>query len=134
MNCFIGNKYNNKDIKEMMINKTIDKNNEKYKELFKIAKYTFPVYYINENSVPTLCIYGGEDSIVGIAQYSRLKKLSEKNGNKIELIYMKDSGHLMDNYETKDGMLAIRETHYQILSFAKAYFIYGEKELLLFNL
>jgi len=27
---------------------------------------------------------------------------------------MKDSGHLMDNYETEEGMTAIREIHYQI--------------------
>ena len=58
----------------MLINKIIDINNENYKVLYKIAKYTFPVYYINENSVPTLCIYGGGDSIVDVAQYSYLKK------------------------------------------------------------
>ena len=135
MNSFIGNKFSDKDIKEMLINKNIDINNEKYKELYKIAKYTFPVYYINENSVPTLCVYGGGDSIVGVVHYSCLKKAFEKNGNEnIELIYMKDSGHFMEKYETKDGMSSIRETHYKILNFAKTYFTYDEKELLLFNI
>ncbi len=135
MNSFIGNKYKDNDIKEMMADKTININNEKYKELYKIAKYTFPVYYINENSVPTLCIYGGGDSIVGVAHYSYLKKEFEKKGNEnIELIYMKDSGHFLEKYETKDGMSSIRETHYKILSYAKTYFTYDEKELLLFNI
>ena len=31
MNYFIGNKFSDKDIKEMLINKNIDINNEKYK-------------------------------------------------------------------------------------------------------
>ncbi len=127
MNSFIGNKYKDNDIKEMMAGKTIDINNEKYKELYKVAKYGFPVFHLNENSIPILCIYGGEDSLVGVAHYSCLKKFSK--GNKIELIYMKDSGHLMDNYETEEGMTAIREIHYQILNFAKKYFTKDENEI-----
>ena len=35
---------------------------------------------------------------------------------------MKYGGHLLDSYDTNDGMNAIREMHYQILNFAKAYF------------
>ena len=35
---------------------------------------------------------------------------------------MKYGGHLLDSYDTKGGMDAIREMNYQILNFAKIYF------------
>ena len=122
MNKFIGNKYSNKELKQMMKGKKIDKNNEKFIELNNIIKYCYVINFINENSVPTLCLYGGEDSTVGIVQYEYLKKISEKVGNKIELIYMKNGGHLLADYESKEGMNAIREMNYKILSYAKKYF------------
>ena len=121
MNNFIGGKYTDQEINNMLTN------NEKYKEMLNIVQYTFPVKFVNKETVPTLCIYGGRDSIVGVAHYSLLKKLSEKYGNRIELIYMKYGGHMIDSYDTKDGMKAIREMHYQILNFAKTYFS-SEKE------
>ena len=122
MNKFIGNKYNIKELKEMMINNKINLDNEKFKELNKIATYTYPVNFINENSVPTLCLYGGRDTSVGIIHYHYLKKISEKFGNKVELVYMKNGGHLLTDYKTKEGMNSIREMNYQILNYAKTYF------------
>ena len=127
MNSFIGDKFTDKEIKDMTENKKIKTDNEKFKEMLKIAKYTFPVTFINSNAVPTLCEYGGKDSLVGIAQYRFLKKLSEKHGNRIELIYMKYGGHMLESYDTENGINAIREMHYQILNFAKTYFT-SEKE------
>ena len=122
MNRFIGYKYNDNELKEMMIREKINLENEKFKELNKIVKYCFPTNFINENSVPTLCFYGGMDSAVGILQYFHLKKLFEKYQNKIELVYMKNGGHLLDDYKSKEGMNAIREIHFKILNFAKNYF------------
>ena len=122
MNAFIGNKYTDNEINEMMINKKININNEKYKEMLKIIKYTFPIKYINSNTVPTLCQYGGKDKIVGVLPYSYLKKLSEEYGNKVELVYMKDADHILISDDIKDGLNALREMHYQILNFAKSYF------------
>ena len=90
--------------------------------MLKISKYTFPITFVNNNTVPTLCNYGGKDSLVGVAQYSFLKKLSEKYKNRVELVYMKYGGHLLDSFDTKNGMNAIREMHFQILNFAKTYF------------
>ena len=122
MNKFIGNKYSDKELKEMMNGNNINLDNEKFKELNSIAKYCYPTNFINKNSVPTLCLYGGLDSIVGITQYYYLKQLSEKYGNKVELLYMKNGGHLFPDYESKEGMNAIREEHYKILNYAKIYF------------
>ena len=122
MNSFIGNKYTDEEIKTMIENKKIKTDNEKYKELLKIVQNGFPVKFINSKTIPTLCEYGGKDSAVGVAQYSFLKRLSEKYGNKLDLVYMKDSNHMLETYETKDGMNAIKEMHYQIMKFAKTYF------------
>ena len=122
MNLFIGNKFSDKDLKEMLNGTNININNNKFKDLNKIAKLCYPTTFINENSAPTLSIYGGIDSTVGILQYSHLKKLSEKLGNKVELIYMKNGGHLLDDYNSLEGMKAIREIHYKILNYAKIYF------------
>ena len=122
MNKFIGNKYSKKELNEMLNNKKINLENEKFKEIEKIAKYCYPTNFINKKSVPTLCYYGGEDNVVGIAQYAELKKLSEKFGNKLELVYMKNGGHMLNDYKTENGKKAMKEIHYQILNFAKTYF------------
>ena len=121
MNAFTGNKYNDKEINEMMENKKIKKDNEHYKEMLKFCENAFPIKYINNNTVPTLCEYGGRDSIIGVAQYSYLKQYSMKYGNKIELVYLKEGEHLLID-ETEEGMNSVREMHYQILYFAKTYF------------
>ena len=44
MNSFIGDKYNDKDLNEILINKKINKDNEKYKEIHKYIKYAFPLW------------------------------------------------------------------------------------------
>ena len=126
MNKFIGNKYSNKELKQMINGKKINKGNEKYLELNNKAKYCYPINFINENSAPTLCLYGGEDSTVGIVHYFYLKKIAEKFGNKVELIYMKNGGHFLADYKSKNGMNAIREMNYKILYYAKTYFTYDD--------
>ena len=122
MNIFLQDKYSDKELKEILVNKKIDLNNEKYKKMENILKYAYPINFVNKNSVPTLCIYGGDDSLIGIAHYSFLKQLSEQYGNKVELVYMKNGGHALGDYETENGKNALREMHYQILNFAKNYF------------
>ena len=126
MNKFIGNKYSNEELKQMMKGKKINKDNEKFIELNNLSKYGNINNFINENSVPTLYLYGGEDSLVGIVQFYYLNEVSKKFGNKVELIYMKNGGHLLADYKTKDGMNAIREMNYKILYYAKTYFTHDE--------
>ena len=58
----------------------------------------------------------------GVMHYSLLKKLSEKYGNKLVLIYTKYDDHDSSNYEDEDSKFAMRELHYQILNFAETYF------------
>ena len=122
MNLFLQDKYSDKELKEILVNKKIDLNNEKYIKMESILKYAYPINFVNENSVPTLCIYGGDDSLIGIGQYSFLQKKSEQYGNKVELVYMKNGGHTLGDYETENEKNSMREIHYQILNFANTYF------------
>ena len=96
MNLSIGRKFNANfdkifsDLKNGILNGA----SEEYKELLNKTAYAFPLIYVNKQSIPTLCIYGGQDEINGVAQYSLLKKtFSEKNNDKIELIYYKYGHH-----------------------------------------
>jgi len=122
MNNFIGKKYNDSELKEMIENKKIKVDNEKYQELLKVVKFSFPSYYAISNIIPTLCVYGGNDSIIGISQYAFLKSSSKSIKEKIKIIYSRYADHSVINYSTENGINAMREMHYQILNFAKLYF------------
>ena len=122
MNAFLGKKYSDEELKEMVENKKLKEDNDKYKELLNIVKYAFPTTYINSQSVPTLCQYGGFDYVIGVCHYNLLKQLSEKYGNKLVHIYMKNAGHDLISVNNENGIYAMREIHYQILKFAKTYF------------
>ena len=122
MNAFIGKKYTEEELKDMIDNKKVKENNEKYKELFNMAKYAFPTTYICSKTVPTLCQYGGNDLVIGVCHYSYLKKISQKYGNKIVNVYMKNSGHFLNDINNEKDLESVREMHYQILNFAKLYF------------
>ena len=122
MNDFIGKKYNDSELKEMIENKKIKVDNEKYQELLKVVKFAFPSYYAISNIIPTLCIYGGNDSIIGVSQYAYLKSNSKSIKDKIKIVYSRYAEHNVINYGTENGINAMREMHYQILNFAKLYF------------
>ena len=122
MNNFIGKKYNDSELKEMIENKKIKVDNKKYQELLKVVKFAFPSYYAISNIIPTLCVYGGNDSIIGISQYAFLKSNSKSIKDKIKIIYSRYADHSVINYSTENGINAMREMHYQILNFAKLYF------------
>ena len=52
----------------------LNKSNEKYIDLINKAKFGNPITYVEKNSVPTLCLYGGKDFMVGVMQFYLLKK------------------------------------------------------------
>ena len=58
MKLFLQDKYSDKELKEILVNKKIDLNNEKHIKMESLLKYAYPINYVNENSVPTLYIYG----------------------------------------------------------------------------
>ena len=87
MNNFIGKKYSEEELKEMIFkNNTINENNQKYKEMFNIASNAFPFNIEDKNKVPTICILAGKDDEAGVAQFAYLNQKAEKDGK--ELIYV----------------------------------------------
>ena len=124
MNYFLGNKFSNEELTEMTENGKIKEDSSKYQEMYKIIKYAFPINFVNSNTVPTLCQYGGKDFIVGMVHYSYLYESFESAGiqDKIKLIYMKYGGHELVNFDTTDGLKAMRDFNYYILDYANKYF------------
>ena len=55
---------------------------EKYYEIFKKINYSLPIFYVDENTIPTLNIYGGMDNVVGIGQYAYLEEQFIAHNNK----------------------------------------------------
>ena len=123
MNGFLGNLYNEDDMKSMItINNTINKDSEKYKEMFKKVQNSFPIKFVNNDTLPTLCEYAGNDSLVGVGMFRFLKELFDKYGKKLDLVYMRYADHGLVSYDTENGIKAMRDIHYQILEYAKNYF------------
>ena len=96
---------------------------EKYSEIFKKINYSNPVFYINENSIPTLNIYGGKDDIAGIGQYAYLQeKFDEHKNPNFTLVYSRYAPHAPFEIGSENGIEKIKETNYQILEYANKYF------------
>ena len=124
INLFLG-RNETKDIEEMFDNekKEIKKHSEKYKELFNLAQYSFPIYFIDNTTLPTICIYGGKDNIVGITAYANIKKkFDENHNNNIVLVYSRYAPHNPISFDTQNGIDAAREMNFQILNFSSIYF------------
>ena len=90
-------------------------------------------YYINktgdagENITPLLAEFGGKDQNCGVAQYRLIKKLSQRYENKfpIDLVYMRYGEHSLMDYQTENGINAMRDLNIKILEFAKKYYTQG---------
>ena len=96
---------------------------EKYYELFKKINYSLPIFYVDENTIPTLNIYGGMDNVVGIGQYAYLEdKFLEHNNKNFTLVYSRYADHNPYEIRTENGIEKIKEANYQILEYAIKYF------------
>ena len=122
MNLFIGKKYSEFEILGMISNGEINTNNQKYKDMLKIAENAFPIKLVSNNPIPLLCEYCGNDSLVGIAQYCHLKEIYNQLSKEIDFVYMRYSGHEVYHYDTEQGITAMKEMNYKILHFAKSHF------------
>ena len=125
MNAFCGNKYSNDDISKMVDkNGKIIEENEKYKEMLKVAKYSFITEIEDYNRIPTICIYGGIDDVVGVTVYAYLKQKADKDGRKLDFIYSRSEGHLLILPSTPDGSQKIKEANSLIMKYLKKNFGY----------
>ena len=126
MNVFLGNIYTEKALSEMIVNGQIYKESKKYQEMFKKVQNSFPIKFVDNETLPTLCVYGGNDSLVGVGMYGFLKELFDKYGKELGLVYRRYAGHELISYNTENGIKAMRDIHYQALKYAKKYFTSDE--------
>ena len=96
MNDWAG-RYNESNFDEIFISletKEINETSEKYQELLNFTRFAFPINYITDISIPTLCIYGGKDQAIGVEHYALLKEKFDKNNNpNISLAYFRYGSH-----------------------------------------
>ena len=123
MNSFTGNKTSEEDLKNMIENGRINKDNDKYREMYNFIEYGFPVNYVNKESPPLLCVYGGKDEEIGIGHYSYLKsKFVQSNNNKIELIYSKNALHNVFKLNGQLNLDLWNNIKLKIKEYSKLYF------------
>ena len=126
MNCFIGNKYIEKEIEEIIQEYKIDKNSTKFQKLLNLAELIgSPINYIDKNSPPTINYYIGNDDMYGVAHYSLLKeKYYEIRYSKDVIIYARynNNSQIFDT-STESGTIAHDEFIAMFNIFKKKYFI-----------
>ena len=123
LNIFLGRK-EDEEIDEMYDSekKEIIKG-EKYYELYKKVNYVLPIDYVDNTTVPTICVYGGNDDEVGVAQYAFLEDKFKEHGNEhLTLVYSRYAPHNPFELETQNGIYKAREMIYSVLDYAEKYF------------
>ena len=124
MNLFSGNEFANSTNEMLFPNKTINYENEKFKEMFKIVKNGFITEIVDKNKIPTICIYGGTDDVIGVSTYSYLKQKMDIDKREYDFIYSRYEGHILMIPTTSDGLQKMRETMSKITQYLKKYFGY----------
>ena len=126
LNCFLGFKYSYNELMEMLIingsEMSINYTNEKYKELINITSYGFPLYIVDNNRVPVLCYYSGNDQVVGVSAFAYLEDKAINDSKPIELIYSKYSDHNFYDFSMEDSVEHLRELNLKIIEYSKKYF------------
>ena len=96
MNNFLGRK-SDSDFNEIFINvdtREINETSEKYQELLKKTRFAYPITYITNTSIPSLCTYSGKDEYIGVAHYAHLKETFDANDNaNIDNVYFRYGHH-----------------------------------------
>ena len=124
MNLMLGRNFDD-NLEYIFKNKNtyeIDDENDKYKELLNKTTYAFPITYVSKESIPTLCLYGGQDEMVGIAQYAQLKKKFDENNNKnISLIYYRYGHHNVYEPYTENTKISDEKYGQEFLIYCQNY-------------
>ena len=58
----------------MIENNEIKYNNSTYKKMVKLSQNAFPINFVKNNTIPVLCLYGGNDVLIGEEHYNYLKE------------------------------------------------------------
>ena len=126
MNAWLGRPLND-SIEEFFSDierREINKDSEIYKEMLNKTSYAYPINYVTNESIPTLCLYGGRDEEIGVAHYAQLKKAFDKcNNPNITLVYFKYGQHNVF-YNTTDneyGKEVMTEMSTELLRYCQNY-------------
>ena len=121
-NLMTGKKFKLQELDEMIINDELNRDDPKYQEMYKYAKYGSPLELIGNCTIPMLCLYDGNDGLV--AHYSNLHQAYINNGakNNIELVYMKYAGHERFHHGSPHDIEAMKKMHSRMVDYAKTYF------------
>ena len=124
MNAFSGNKFT-QDLSSMVDeNGQINEESPKYKEMFEFIKYGYVTEIEDKHKLPTIALYGGIDDVVGVSTYAYLKQKADKDGRTLELIYIKDQGHLLIKPTSDIGFSQLKEALSKISEYSKQKFGY----------
>ena len=125
MNAFYGNKYTDEELNSMLYeNGTINYENENYKKMEKFTKNAYVTEIEDKHKLPTLCVYGGIDDIVGVAAFAYLKQKMDKDKRPYDFIYSKTEGHLPIIPTSKEGKEQLIKISQKIIEYFHKYFGY----------
>ena len=121
-NLMTGKKLTLDEINKLIINDEVNKEDPKYQEMYKYAKYGSPLELIGNFTLPMLCLYDGNDGLV--AHYSNLHQHYIDKGveQNIELVYMKYAGHERFHHGSPHDIEAMKKMHSRMVDYAKTYF------------
>ena len=125
MNAFYGNKYTDEELNSMLYeNGTINYENENYKKMEKFDKNAFVTEIEDKHKLPTLCVYGGIDEVVGVAAFAYLKQKMDKDKRPYDFVYSKTEGHLPIIPTSKEGKEQLIKISQKIIEYFHKYFGY----------
>ena len=94
---------------------------KRMQEVYMKFQLTFPIAYPDKNPVPTLCLYGGKDTIIGIKHYSLLKS-KFANKSRIDIAYNKNLTHDFYIEGNPDSEKCFLDLKAKLLDFSNKYF------------
>ena len=123
MNAFSGNKYNILEI-GLMLDKdgNINYKSQNYLRMYNQIKYGYVTEIEDKHKLPTICVYGGKDEILGVTSYAYLKEKANKDGRPLDYIYSKTEGHMLIFPTTIDGEKQLLKMNNLISDYCKRYF------------
>ena len=77
---------------------------------------------LQNSKLPTICIYGGIDDIVGVTTYAYLKQKAGMDGRPLDYIYSRYEGHLLIFPVTIDGQQQLEKMKNLIKDYCNKYF------------
>ena len=124
INAMSGKMLTKEEVNNLMDNGEVNTSDEKYQHIYNFSKYGSPIEVIGKKFMPTLCLYGGNDDLVGVNHYSLLRQAYIDHGqeDKIELVYMKYGGHERFHHGTEHDIIAMKEMHAKMVEYGKKYF------------